>query len=59
MDDRTSRLLADVISLLGLLCFVVGAAMLVTGAAVDVAVYALGALGLLFVGAGASIRGRE
>lgn len=58
MNERTLHLLGNGLLLFGLICFVGGAAMLVTGSPVDATIYALGALGLIFVGSGASIRNR-
>ena len=58
MQERTSRIVGNALLVAGLLCFLGGAGVLVSGTSVDTTIYALGALGLVFVGAGASIRNR-
>ncbi|WP_049920705.1 hypothetical protein [Haloferax sulfurifontis] len=59
MDEDTTHLIGNGLLVAGLLCFVGGAAMLALGSPVDTSTYALGALGLLFVGAGASVKNRS
>ncbi|SEO19891.1 hypothetical protein SAMN04487948_10138 [Halogranum amylolyticum] len=58
MNENTTRLLGNGLLVVGLLCFVGGAAMLALGSPVDTPIDALGALGLIFVGAGASVKNR-
>ncbi|WP_439025777.1 hypothetical protein [Haloarchaeobius sp. DT45] len=55
MDERTYRYLGNTLLVAGLLCFVGGAALVVSGSEIDTTEYVLGALGLLFVGVGSSM----
>ena len=59
MNENTSRTLGNGLLIAGLLCFVGGAVMLVTGSPAETTIYALGALGLIFVGTGAAIKNRS
>lgn len=56
MNENTSRTLDNGLLITGLLCFVGGAALLVTGSPAEITIYALGALGLIFVGTGAAVK---
>ncbi len=59
MNEDTARKLGNGLLIAGLLCFVGGAAMLVTGSPAETTIYALGALGLLFVGTGTAVKNRS
>lgn len=61
MNENPSRTFGNELLIDGLLCFVGGAAMLVTGSPVETIIYDPGALGLLFVGtgAGAAVKNRS
>lgn len=58
MNERLYGLLGEAALVVGLLCFVAGAAMLVLGGTLDYSVAALGAVALILVGGGAAMKGR-
>lgn len=56
MNEKTRNRIGDATLLLGLVLFLLGAGLVITGYPLDATIAAIGALALIFVGAGSSIK---